>query len=147
MPFFFQTSNASVPYRAGGHEFTFEPIEVIAGSWRGVLEVATEAEAEALRTIKGPVSEVTAEEYAAQKKKWFPNSRRLTPSVEQSPQTLHEVAASVALNPEAESSTDTEAGVPALAAVGDAPVNFKLGTAEPPNDLAEEAPAKKSRKK
>ena len=147
MPFFFQTSNASVPYRAGGHEFTFEPIEVIAGSWRGVLEVATEAEAIALRTIKGPVSEVTAEEYAAQKKKWFPNSRRLMPSVEPLPQTLHEVAASVALNPEAESSTDTEAEVPAPAAVGDAPVNFKLGTAEPPNDLAEEAPAKKSRKK
>ena len=110
MPFYFQTSNASVPYRAGGHEFTFEPIEVIAGSWRGVLEVATEAEAEALRTIKGPVSEVTAEEYAAQKKKWFPNSRFLTPSVEPQPQTLHEVASSVAeqANPEAAASTGIE---------------------------------------
>lgn len=155
MPFFFQTSNASVSYRAKAKddvfEFTFEPVEVVAGAWRGVLQVVTEQEADALRSIKGPVSEVSAEEYADLKKKWFPNSRPLKHSVEPLPQTLHEAASSVAASPEADASTDTDdlagdvvVGEPTAAE----PVSLKLGTAEPPNDLAEDpTPAKKSRNK
>lgn len=150
MPFFFQTTNASRAYRSGSFEFTFEPVEVVAGAWRGVIEVATEPEAEALRAINGPVSEVSAEEYAALKKKWFPNSKPLRQSVEPQPQTLHEVASSVEPSPEAESSTDTDE-VEFAAPVSDEPVNLKLGAAEPPNDLGgDDTPApisKKSRSK
>lgn len=147
MPFFFKTANASVPYRAGDYKFTFEPVEVIAGSWRGVLEVATDKEAEALRSIGGPVSEVTAEQYADLKKKWYPHSRTLTQSSKPLPQTLHEVASSVEQqdSPEASSSTDTEEA-PVLQDTEAAEV--KLGSAEPPDDLSgKDTPSKKARSK
>lgn len=44
--------------RGARYVFNFEPVEVVAGSWRGVLEVTDENAAEALRTIKGIVTEV-----------------------------------------------------------------------------------------
>ena len=150
MPYF-QTTNASVDYTVAGHVFTFEKVEVLAGSWRGVLEVPEGAAADALRTIKGPVSEVSADEYAVLKKKWLPNFRASRQSVEPQPQTLHEVAASVAAeNQESESSTATEplaAAAPTLADGED--VDVKLGAAEPPNELSGEATlvAKKPRHK
>lgn len=146
MPFFFQTTNASVDYRAANFVFTFDPVEVVGGSWRGVLQVDSEAAAAALRTIAGPVSETTAEEFAVLKKKWTRGSKSSVPLIVQSPTTLHEVANFVAEEEGSKSSTDTEPETAAEAVPDSSAV--KLGTAEPPDELnATEATPKKRGKK
>ena len=67
---YFQTSNATRPYRAGGVGFEFEPVELIGGSaWLGVL-VADEPAASILAGAEFPqVTELTQTEYDSVKKK------------------------------------------------------------------------------
>ena len=146
---FFQTSNASREYRAGGFAFTFDQVEVVGGSWRGVLQVDVEAQASALRTIGGPVTEVTADEYSELKKKWTRGSKPLAPLSEQSPRTLHEVAAFVAVQ-ESERSTGIK---PEETQPEEAPTitdesAVKVGTAEPPDELnvSDTIPKKRAKK-
>lgn len=75
---YFQTTNATRPYRAGGLAFEFEPIEQIGGSsWLGVLE-ADEPAASILAGAGIPqVSELTHLEYEEVKKKIQERERQL----------------------------------------------------------------------
>lgn len=148
MPSFFQTTNASVEYRAAGFAFTFDPIEVVGGSWRGVLQVDVEAAASALRTINGPVSEITAAEYEVSKKKWTRGSKSSAPLIEQSPVMLHEVARFVEAQADQPAPfTDTDVDDEAPAPISDSSA-VKVGTAEPPDELnaADAAPKKRAKK-
>ena len=67
---YFQTSNATRPYQAGGLAFEFEPVELIGGSaWLGVL-VADEPAASVLAGAGFPqVTELAETEYNSVKKK------------------------------------------------------------------------------
>lgn len=67
---YFLTSNANLPYTAGGFAFTFEPVVIRGGSWLGVLAVAEDAAASALAASGiNQVEEITLEQYEAVKKK------------------------------------------------------------------------------
>lgn len=68
---YFETTNASLPLLLSGYSFVFEPIEQFGGAWRGILKTDDESAANVLAAHKGPVSEVTAEEFESLKKKWL----------------------------------------------------------------------------
>lgn len=66
---FFQTSNASRRYRAGGLSLSFELTENVGGTWRGVLATDDESVASTLLAAGHPqIQEITQEQYEAQKK-------------------------------------------------------------------------------
>lgn len=67
---YFETSNATRPYKVGGLAFEFEPIELRGGgSWLGVL-AAEEPAASILASAPFPqVKEISLEDFEALKKK------------------------------------------------------------------------------
>lgn len=79
---YFHTTNASRQYKAGALKFVFELTENFGSTWRGVLAVADEAAANTLAGAGIPqISEITQEEYEAQKKTAQPlGSSRSIPS-------------------------------------------------------------------
>ena len=115
-----------------------------------MLQVDVEDQASALRTIGGPITEVTADEFVELKKKWTRGSKSSEPLSEQSPRTLHEVAAFVAVR-ESERSTgikpEEEAQPEEVHTVADESA-VKVGTAEPPDELnsSDTIPKKRAKK-
>lgn len=116
---YFQTSNASRRYLAGGFAFIFESVANIGGSWLGVLAVGDDSAASALAADvasgKIPqITEITAADYEAQKKtpqKSPPNFRAYPlPQSSEAPQ-LPLVGRAAAATPTA--STKTVAAEPA----------------------------------
>lgn len=80
---FFVTTNASLQYNAGGHNFPFEPVTQRGGSWLGVLALESDSEASILLSAGFPqVAEITEERYQSEKKKLAPrrNSSPVLPS-------------------------------------------------------------------
>ena len=70
---YFLTTNASLPYVAGGYTFTFEPVQNRGGSWLGVLAVAEDAAASALALASlQNIDEIDFENYDRIKKKLVP---------------------------------------------------------------------------
>lgn len=72
---YFLTTNASRQYKAGGKNFSFELTQNVSASWRGVLAVADEAAANTLAAAGIPqITEITLEEYEAEKKTVHPST-------------------------------------------------------------------------
>lgn len=133
---YYHTDNASRAVRAGGFEFQFEPTELRAGAWSGLLAVADESAQAALISLifeGGPIQEITAEEFEAQKKKTsgVPGSQRWRePSAPLNPRASAAPAA-VEPPPPAPSSTDIE---------------IKFAEAAPLDELAEQPEQVKTKK-
>lgn len=62
----YHTDNASRAVRAGGLEIIFEPTELRAGAWSGILSTedeAAQAVLASLVSVDGPIREITEEEF------------------------------------------------------------------------------------
>lgn len=129
---YFQTSNASRPYRVGNDIFTFEPAFQVGGNWHGVLAVE-ESAASSLAAGKFPqVKEISAEEYDAAKKKPLPPNSSFFELRQSSPKPAPLRPESV-IAPSAPSSVaKTE-----LATANASPAKVEVRTArvEPPQEL------------
>lgn len=102
---YFQTTNASRPYKADGFTFHFEPTAQIGGVWSGALAVEDESAASALAGAKFPqVTELTDEEFAALKKKPSQRSTSLAPLPRQPESSPSPVAAVPVVPPPASES-------------------------------------------
>lgn len=69
MPRYFSGDNASRPIRAGGQEYVFQIISCAGGTHQGVLEIPDDRVEAFLAVGARWVTEITAEEYAAELKK------------------------------------------------------------------------------
>lgn len=138
---YYLTDNATRAYRSGGFEFRFEPTEVRAGAWRGLLATAEKAEQAALAELcaaNPAVREIGAEEFEALKKK--------TPAVPFSP-SLRDPSVSRLL-PRSVEPVAPEAPLPTeLSPATEAPVEVQLAEASPPDELSEEVAAAPTPKK
>lgn len=128
MPRYFQTSNASRPYRAGASNFVFEPVIQVGGNWHGVLAVE-ESAAGILAAEKFPqIKEITEAEYLDAKKKPLAQSS-----------SFYELRQSHKMVPVPPASPAAQS-VPALddkPAPAPAPqTEIKVARVEPPDELA-----------
>lgn len=139
---YYHTDNATRSFRAGGIEFHFDPVELRAGAWRGLLSTEDEEAQIALASLvsaDGPIREITAEEYEAQKKKTHGGLGSLlwrAPSAPLLPKAAKPAEVEQAPQPSV-SSAVTESAI-----AGSGPVAF--AAAEPPDELAEEEPKQQS---
>ena len=137
---YYHTDNASRLVRAGGFEFAFEPTELRAGAWSGILSTDDEAAQAVLATLVsdgGPIREISEEEFNLQKKKTTHAVHGSLLWREPSAPLLKPRNAAPAAEPQ-------QAAVPA-SSPGDVPMAFI--EAEPPDELAEEPTTKKPARK
>ncbi len=138
---YYHTDNASRAVRTGGLEFIFEPTELRAGAWSGILSTEDEAAQvvlSSLVSVDGPIREITEEEFNLQKKKttqgvhgsllWREPSAPLLKPRNVAPAAEPQQAAARASSP----GTD---------------VSVAFTEAEPPDELAEEPTKKPARKR
>lgn len=139
--FYFHTKNANREYSIGGYSFRFDRVKNIAGSWRGVLSTSDEKKAKVLRAYGSPVSEITQEEYEAEKKT-VSNTSFFSPNRPAIPQRLTPEVVNAATESEDsdEGPVSSEKALDAKMAVTEAPVELK-------DELAEAAAARPKTKK
>lgn len=136
----YHTDNASRAVRAGGLEIIFEPTELRAGAWSGILSTedeAAQAVLASLVSVDGPIREITEEEFNLQKKKTTHAVHGSLLWREPSAPLLKPRNAAPAAEPQ-------QAAVPA-SSPGD--VHMAFIEAEPPDELAEEPTTKKPARK
>ena len=139
---YYKTDNATRSFRSGGFEFQFEPTVFRAGAWAGLLAVDDEAAQLALAPLiydGGPIRELTAEEFEAQKKKTTgvtSSQRWRDPSVSLLPKAAESAPRVEAAPPQPEqSSTATESA------------EIRLAETAPVDELAEDPKPKRAKKK
>lgn len=132
---YYHTDNASRLVRAGGFEFAFEPTELRAGAWSGILSTDDEAAQAVLATLvsdEGPIREISEEAFNLQKKKTTQGVHGSLLWREPSAPLLKQQSVAPA------------AEVPQAPSASAAEVNVTFTEAEPPDELAEETkPAKR----
>ena len=138
----YHTDNASRAVRAGGLEIIFEPTELRAGAWSGILSTedeAAQAVLASLVSVDGPIREITEEEFNLQKKK--------TTHAVHGSLLWREPSAPLLKPRNAEPAAAAAAPAPTSSAATSADVTFT--EAEPPDELAEDQvkPTKKKGKK
>ena len=137
----YHTDNASRAVRAGGLEIIFEPTELRAGAWSGILSTedeAAQAVLASLVSVDGPIREITEEEFNLQKKKTTLGVHGSLLWREPSAPLLKQRSAAPAAEPQQ---------APAHASSPGTDVSVAFTEAEPPDELAEEATTKKPRKR
>ena len=131
----YHTDNASRAVRAGGLEIIFEPTELRAGAWSGILSTDDEAAQAVLATLvsdEGPIREISEEAFNLQKKKTTQGVHGSLLWREPSAPLLKQQSVAPA------------AEVPQAPSASAAEVNVTFTEAEPPDELAEETkPAKR----
>jgi hypothetical protein len=98
MPRYFYTDQAHRPFVFGKRSYTFTALPSAGGGWPGIFKAETpESEADLGSIVRRGISEITAEEYEAQKKRV--NSPVVSPNSNSSKQSTHAPSAFQSIQP------------------------------------------------